>query len=128
MQSSISGGNGLWGPVLCIGSAVPRAPSRAGSPALELGAPHTLCTQKEIGMWGDMGYGWGWSMGIHMISMVLFWVLIILGIVVLVRWIGTPSPSGAPPARTALDILKERYARGEIEKQEFEEKKRDLSS
>ena len=83
-------------------------------------------------MWNGMGsYGWGWGMGFGMISMVLFWILIILGIVVLVRWVAGPASSGlppAPPVKTALDILKERYARGEIDKQEFEEKKRDLSN
>ena len=80
-------------------------------------------------MWGDMGYGWGWGMGFGMISMVLFWVIVILGIVVLVRWIGgSAASSAAPPSKTPLDILKERYARGDIDKQEFEEKKRDLSN
>ena len=56
-------------------------------------------------MWSD--FGWGWGMGFGMISMVLFWVLIILGIVILVKWIASGS-SGAsqPPAKTALDILK----------------------
>ncbi|MBI3067326.1 MAG: SHOCT domain-containing protein [Betaproteobacteria bacterium] len=81
-------------------------------------------------MWGDMGsYGWGWGgmMGFGLISMVLFWVLIILGIVILVKWIASGSSGSQPPVKTALDILKERYARGEIGKQEFEEKKRDLS-
>ena len=78
-------------------------------------------------MWGD--YGWGWGMGFGMISMVLFWVLVILGIVILVKWIAGGSPGASqPPVKTALDILKERYARGEIDKQEFEEKKRDLGS
>ena len=78
-------------------------------------------------MWGDAGFGWGWGMGFGMISMVLFWVLIILGIVVLVRWVGGSSASsGTPASKTALDILNERYARGEIEKPEFEEKKRAL--
>jgi putative membrane protein len=75
-------------------------------------------------MWSE--HMWGWGMGFGMISVVLFWVLVVLGIVVLVKWIGGSSAS-APPSKTALDILKERYARGEIDKQEFEEKKRDLS-
>ena len=66
-------------------------------------------------------------MGFGMIGMVLFWALIILGIVVLVKRVGgPPASSGTPPSKSALDILNERYARGEIEKQEFEEKKRDL--
>jgi putative membrane protein len=71
----------------------------------------------------------GWlGMGIGMIGMLLFWVLIILGIVVLVKWLaGTQSSAAAPPAKGALDIVKERYARGEIDKEEFEQKKRDLS-
>lgn len=78
-------------------------------------------------MWGDHGWIWGWGMGIGMISMVLFWALVILGIVVLVKWIAGGSSMSNPSAKNALDILKERYARGEIDKQEFEEKKRDLS-
>ena len=85
-------------------------------------------------MWGGIGgYGHMWEggwlgMGIGMIGMLLFWVLIILGIVVLVKWLaGTQSSAAAPPAKGALDIVKERYARGEIDKEEFEQKKRDLS-
>ena len=78
-------------------------------------------------MWGDAGFGWGWGMGFGMIGMVLFWGLIILGIVVLVKRVGgSPASSGTPAAKSALDILNERYARGEIEKPEFEEKKRSL--
>lgn len=86
-------------------------------------------------MWGGMGaYGYGMNggwlgMGIGMIGTVLIWVLIIVGIVALVRWLtGSRAASEAPAAKTALDILKERYARGEIEREEFEQKKRDLSS
>lgn len=79
-------------------------------------------------MWGMMdGYGWGWAWGIG--HMLLWWVLIILGIVVLVRWLGRSTP-GSPqaPSETALDILKKRYVRGEIGKEEFDEKKRDIGT
>lgn len=79
-------------------------------------------------MWGD--YGWGWGMGFGMISVVLFWVLVILGIAVLVKWVagGSSGAAGQPAAKTALDILKERYARGEIGRDEFEQKKRDIEA
>jgi putative membrane protein len=81
-------------------------------------------------MWGGYDYGWGWGMGFGMIGVVLFWVLVVTGIVMMVKWIVGSSSSGPsqPPGRTALDILKERYALGEIDKQEFDEKKRDLGS
>ena len=55
-----------------------------------------------------------------------FWVLLILGIVVLVRHVGGSSAScGPPPSKTALDILNERHARGEIDR-EFDQERRDL--
>ncbi len=71
---------------------------------------------------GGMGFGW--------ILMILFWGLVILGIVALLKWLSTRSTDNNPPRppRTALQILEERYARGEIEQQEFEQKKRDLGS
>jgi putative membrane protein len=79
-------------------------------------------------MWGSE---WGWG---HMIFgsalMVLFWGGIILVIVLVVRWLGTGAGGQhavPPPGKTALDILKERFARGEIDKDEFEERKRLLS-
>lgn len=71
------------------------------------------------------GGGWGWFGLIHM---VLWWFLIILGIVVLAKWLFGGGPGRGSPEQRALEILAERYARGEIDKKEFEEKKRDLSS
>jgi putative membrane protein len=75
------------------------------------------------------GYGMGWFGGIFM---VVFWILIIVGLVFLIKWLVQSTKEHSSPGRRessgrALDILKERYARGEIDKQEFEEKKRDLS-
>ena len=80
-------------------------------------------------MWGEMGtmgWGWGWGM-LGAAHMVLWWVLIILGIAVLAKWLFRSStPDGRATGGNALEILKERYARGEIGKDEFEQKKRDL--
>jgi putative membrane protein len=71
---------------------------------------------------------WGW--GVWALHNLLWWAILILGIVVLVRLLGGTSrrtDAAPPPPETALDILKKRYARGEIGKTEYEEKKRDLA-
>ena len=80
-------------------------------------------------MWGYMGnmmgYGGGWGF-VGVVHMLLWWVLIILAIAVLIRWlIGGTGRSGSSSDRS-LEILRERYARGEIDKNEFETRKRDL--
>jgi len=72
--------------------------------------------------YGMMGGGWGIFM--MMISMVLFWGLIIGGVILLVRFIFPQF--GSKTAEDSLEILKRRYARGEIEKEKFESKKRDI--
>lgn len=74
------------------------------------------------GMSGDFGFGW--------IFMILFCVIIIVAVVALVKWMITSSGTGRRSGgdSTALDILKERYAKGEIDEQEFQKRKRDLIS
>lgn len=69
--------------------------------------------------------GWGtpgWGPGFGIVFMILFWGLIIVGIVAIVKWL-----AGTPPSKSARQILDERYARGEIERDEYEQKKRDLA-
>jgi putative membrane protein len=67
---------------------------------------------------GHMGWGMAW--------MGLWWILPLLAVVVLVAWM--MNTSGRRQDKTALDILKERYARGEIDKAEFEQMRRDLGA
>jgi putative membrane protein len=67
---------------------------------------------------------WGWGIGM-MLMMLLFWGLVIAGLVLAVRWFLDQGRHAR--STTALEILKQRYAKGEINKEEFEAKKRDLS-
>jgi len=66
-------------------------------------------------------HGWG----------MVWWWIIAIGIVAAIVWIVTKrlnkSSTNQGMSKSALEILKERYARGEIDKQEFEERKRDLT-
>ena len=77
---------------------------------------------------GMMGWGYGTSWFGHIIMMA-FWIALIIGIIVFIRWLVLSTRSETQkkdPENSALEILKKRYARGEINKEEFEEKKRDL--
>jgi putative membrane protein len=67
----------------------------------------------------------GWGMGFGWIFMVLFWVLVVFGAVYIVQSISRRT--GQPRSdETPIDILKKRYAKGEITKVEFERMKEDL--
>ena len=68
--------------------------------------------------------GWMPMMGPGLLLMVLFWVFVIVGVVYLVRWLMGQGIASRP--ESSLDILKKRYARGVISKQEFEEMRQDL--
>ncbi len=67
---------------------------------------------------------WGWGIGM-MLMMLIFWGLIIAGLVILIRWL--LSQSRESRYDSALEILRQRFARGEINKEQFASMKRDLS-
>ncbi|MCZ6624315.1 MAG: SHOCT domain-containing protein [Deltaproteobacteria bacterium] len=78
---------------------------------------------------GAMMTGWGAGFGLFGgLMMLLFWILIIAGIVLLVRWfINEGKLKGSRTEETPLDILKKRYAGGEINKEQYESMKQELT-
>lgn len=73
---------------------------------------------------GDHWMGWWW-MPFHGLSFLLFLVIVIASVVALFRFIRGDGGRGKSRA-SALEALDERYARGEIKREEYLEKKRDL--
>ena len=81
------------------------------------------------GGWGPGSMGWGMMGWFGPIMMLVFWAVIIIAVIFLIRRL-MASSRGVNAPRTedsALEILKKRYARGEIKKEEFEQMKKDLS-
>lgn len=77
-----------------------------------------------------MGTGWnmmdGWDRfgPVGWLLMLLFWALLILSVIALIRYLTLTGRSRE--GNSPIDILKERYARGEVDKKEFEARKKDL--
>lgn len=69
-------------------------------------------------------YGWGMGMGFGWLFMLAFWILIIAGVVYLVKLVAGGEKRTA--GETPLDILKKRYAKGEVTREEYEKMKDDL--
>ncbi len=113
-----------------------------GSSASALFPPLAAWAQGP-GAYGGPGMGWGpsmmwgggWFGGIFMI---LFWVLVIAGIIALVRWLVASNRASNPGATgtrgatgtgaSALETLKQRYAKGEIDREQFLAMKKDLEA
>ena len=86
--------------------------------------------QDRVAEWhGEMHpLWWMWGAGglVMMLMMLVFWGVVIAGFVLGIRWLvsqGRPSVHDS-----ALAILRERYARGEISREEFEARRRDLEA
>ena len=77
-------------------------------------------------MWGHEGM----TCGLGGWWMIIIWIAVIVGIVFLVKWLVEQGRRGGQTSEreeSPLDILKKRYAKGEIDREEFERKKRDLT-
>ncbi len=96
-----------------------------------LGASSAAWAQQQSGpYYGPHMWSGGLMMIVGPLMMIVFIAAVVAVVVLMVRWLGGPGHGTAaysPPGRTSLDILKERYARGEIDKEEFEERRRVLS-
>lgn len=91
-------------------------------------APVTTSAQERAYEWGwgmhPMSGMWGaWGIGM-MLMMLVFWGLVIVGLVLGIRWLVSQGKESR--SDSALEILRQRYARGELDKEEFEAKRRDL--
>jgi putative membrane protein len=90
----------------------------------------TASAQQPTGpYYGPHMWDVGWWMFFGPLTMILSIAAIIVVVVLIVRWLGGPGHGVAPhwpPGKTPLDILKERFARGEIDKAEFDERRRVL--
>ena len=83
------------------------------------------------GMMGYQGYGYGYGFNwlgaiVRIIVFLIFLGLIAFGVYYFLGG-GRPTPSGPMPSSRALEILKERYAKGEITKEEYERMRQELS-
>ncbi len=70
------------------------------------------------------GWMWGFGMALGGLLMLAFWGALIVGLVLLVRALG--GGPGHRWSRTPVDILKRRYAAGEITREQYEEMRKDL--
>ena len=77
----------------------------------------------QFGMMDGYGYGSGMMSGGYWIIALIFWLMVLIGLVLLIKYLWE---GGGRKEESALEVLKKRYARGEISKEEFEEKKKDL--
>lgn len=81
------------------------------------------------GYYGPHMWGGGWHFVFGPLMMILFVAVIVVAVVFVVRWLGgSADPAASTPGKSALDILRERFARGEIDAEEFAERRRHLEN
>jgi putative membrane protein len=113
MMMNMMGGGGAW----------QKYPAPSSNQAGEGSVPWKDNNNLFNSIMGGFGYPMGFGGGLFM---VLWWILIIVALVTLVRWLVGQVKSGE--RGRAAEILKERYAKGEIDKKEFEDMKKTLGA
>lgn len=95
--------------------------------AIVCGAP-VIALAQQSPTYGPHMWNGGWWMFAGPMTMILFFGAIIVLVVLFVRWLdGSGRHTSSPSSHNApLDILKQRFARGEIDKAEFEERRKVL--
>ena len=74
-------------------------------------------------------WSWGLAMGLGMLAMLAFWGALIVGVVMLVRWLLTSTGGfGSRGGQTPLEVLQHRYAAGEISREEYSQMRRELET
>ena len=68
------------------------------------------------------GWGFGLTMGLGALAMLAFWALVVAGVILLVRQFGEHAATGSSP----IEVLKRRYAAGEITKDQYDELRREM--
>jgi putative membrane protein len=91
--------------------------------AASIAAAPALAQPYGPGMMGGYGYGYG---PIHLVVWAVVLIAIVAGVVWLVRTRSGAAAGNAARRSAGLDVLEERYARGEINRDEYLEKKKDL--
>ena len=81
-------------------------------------------------MMHDWGFGWGWGGGMLFgpFLMVVGFLLLIALVVLMIRWLNGGGGSPSVRVRSAREILDERFARGEIQRDEYEQRRNALNS
>ena len=105
----------------------------AGALVATLGTPSLAWAGPGEGYFGPgmMWHGGWYGMFFGPLMMIAFIALAVVVVVLLVRWLGgfgqsAAMPPPVAPGKLPFDILRERFARGEIDKEEFEERRRVL--
>lgn len=78
----------------------------------------------------DWGFGWGWAGGMFFgpLFMIAGPVLLIVLVVVLVRWMMRERDGPRDRIRTPLEILDERFAKGEIDREDYEARRKTIGA